>query len=163
MRFTGQARFTALVADERGKEPEEAFMKRKIIAAAALAAAAMGMAATPASAAKTEKLTGEAKLAKMLEGRTAGKPVSCLPVGPASETRIIDKTAIVYRVGSTLYVNRPTNPTSLDDDDILVTRLTTGRPCRLDMVNLVDRTSRFPRGFVGLQDFVPYRKVASAR
>lgn len=138
-------------------------MKNKIIAAAALAAATIGLAATPASAAKTEKLTGEAKLAKMLEGRQAGKPVSCLPTGGTSETRIIDRTAIVYRVGSTLYVNRPTNPSSLDDDDILVTRLTTGRPCRLDMVNLVDRTSRFQTGFVGLQDFVPYRKVASAR
>lgn len=138
-------------------------MKRKIIAAAALAAAAMGMAASPAASAKTEKLTGEAKLAKMLEGRTAGKPVSCLPTSATSETRIIDRTAIVYRVGSTLYVNRPTNPDSLDDDDILVSRLTSGRPCRLDMVNLVDRTSRFQTGFVGLQDFVPYRKVASTR
>jgi hypothetical protein len=137
-------------------------MKNKIIAAAALAAAAIGLAATPV-AAKTEKLTGEAKLAKMLEGRQAGKPVSCLPTAGTSETRIIDRTAIVYRVGSTLYVNRPTNPSSLDDDDILVTRLTSGRPCRMDMVNLVDRTSRFQTGFVGLQDFVPYRKVASNR
>lgn len=138
-------------------------MKSKIVAAAVLAATAMGLVASPASAAKTEKLTGEAELAKMLEGREAGKPLSCLPIGQASETRVIDKTAIVYRVGSTLYVNRPTNPDSLDDDDILVTRLATGRPCRLDLVNLVDRTSRFQTGFVGLQDFVPYRKVASAR
>jgi hypothetical protein len=139
-------------------------MKSKFIAAATLAIASVGLAATPASAAKSRpKLTGEAQLAKLLEGRTAGEPVSCLPSGLSSDSRVIDGTAIVYRSGSTLYVNRPTNASSLDDDDILVTRLSTGRPCRLDMVNLVDRTSRFQTGFVSLQDFVPYRKVASNR
>lgn len=137
-------------------------MKSRIIASLALAATTIGLAATPAMAAKP-KLTGEAKLAKMLEGRQAGQPVSCLPPGGNSDSRIIDKTAIVYRVGGTLYVNRPSNATSLDDDDILVTRLTQGRPCRLDIVNLVDRSSRFPTGFVGLEDFVPYRKVATTR
>ena len=139
-------------------------MKSKFISAAALAIASVSLAATPASAAKSRpKLTGEAQLAKLLEGRTAGEPVSCLPSGLSSDSRVIDGTAIVYRSGSTLYVNRPTNASSLDDDDILVTRLSTGRPCRLDMVNLVDRTSRFQTGFVSLQDFVPYRKVASNR
>jgi len=137
-------------------------MKSRFIASLALAATAIALATTPAVAAKP-KLTGEAKLAKILEGRQAGKPVSCLPLGGSADTRIIDKTAIVYRVGSTLYVNRPSNADSLDRDDILVSRLTQGRPCRLDIVNLVDRASRFPSGFVGLQDFVPYKKVATAR
>lgn len=135
-------------------------MKRNVFAAMALAATAAGLVAAPALA--KEKLTGEQKLAKMLEGREAGKPVSCLPLGQANESRIIDKTAIVYRVGSTLYVNRPSNPQSLDDDDILVTRTTTGQLCRLDPVHLRDRTSFFYSGFVGLQDFVPYKKVKVA-
>jgi hypothetical protein len=30
-------------------------------------------------------------------------------------------------------------------------------------VQLIDRTSRFYSGFVALQDFVPYKKVASAK
>jgi hypothetical protein len=136
-------------------------MKTTMIAAAAMLAAAAGLAGTPAIA--KPKLTGEQKLAKMLEGREAGKPVNCLPLGRASESRIIDKTAVVYRFGNTLYVNRPTNPESLDSDDILVTRLTTGQLCRLDTVQLRDRTSFFYSGFVGLQDFVPYRKVKVAR
>lgn len=135
-------------------------MQTTMIAAAAMLAAAAGLSGTPAVA--KPKLTGEEKLAKMLEGREAGKPVSCLPLGQANESRIIDKTAVVYRVGSTLYVNRPTNPESLDNDDILVTRLTTGQLCRLDTVQLRDRTSFFYSGFVGLQDFVPYRKVKVA-
>jgi hypothetical protein len=137
-------------------------MNNKLIAAVTLAATTIGLVATPAMARKP-KLTGEAKLAKMLEGREAGKPTNCLPLGPTQESTIIDKTAIVYRYGNTLYVNRPSNAESLDDDDILLTRQTTGQLCRLDSVQLIDRTSRFYSGFVALQDFVPYKKVASAK
>lgn len=138
-------------------------MKSKLIAAVALATAAAGLTVSPAMAAKKVRLTGEAKLAQILEGREPGKPVNCLPLGRATQTRIIDKTAIVYDYGRTIYVNRPSNASALDDDDILVTRQTSGQLCRLDTVTLHDRTSQFYSGFVGLQDFVPYRKVASAR
>lgn len=135
-------------------------MQRKVFAVAALAALATGLVASPVLAAKP-KLTGEAKLSKMLEGRQPGKPVNCLPLGQSQDVRIIDKTALVYRFGNTLYVNRPTNPDSLDSDDILVTRTSLSSLCRLDTVQLRDRTSFFYSGFVGLQDFVPYKKVAS--
>ena len=33
--------------------------------------------------------------------------------------------------------------------------------CRLDTVRMHDRTGYFFTGFVGLEDFVPYRKVAA--
>ncbi len=106
------------------------------------------------------KLTGEEKLAKMLEGRTAGKPVNCITLSQVSDTTVIDKTAIVYRVGSTLYVNRPTNADSLDNDDILVTRLWGSQLCSVDTVQLHDRSgSHMWSGFVGLREFVPYKKV----
>jgi len=137
-------------------------MNSKIIAAVTLAAAAIGVVASPVLA-RQPKLTGEAKLAKMLEGREAGKPTNCLPLGPTQESTIIDKTAIVYRFGSTLYVNRPSNAESLDSDDILLTRQTSSQLCRLDSVQLIDRSSRFYSGFVALQDFVPYKKVGGAK
>lgn len=130
----------------------------KIIAAVAAAATLL---AAPAVDART-KQTGEEKLAKLLEGREAGKPVSCIPSSQATETRVIDKTAIVYRIGNTLYVNRPTNADSLDDDDILVTKLFGSQLCNLDTVQLHDRSSFFWSGFVGLRDFVPYRKAKMA-
>jgi hypothetical protein len=51
----------------------------------------------------------EAKLAKLLEGRTAGAPVDCINQRLIASSQIIDKTAIVYRMpGGALYVNRPT-------------------------------------------------------
>ncbi len=106
-----------------------------------------------------EKLTGEQQLAKILDGRVAGKPVTCIPLNQAQSTQIIDKTAIVYRVGSTYYVNRPTNADRLDSDNILVTKLYSSQLCRLDTVQLRDRTTpSMWNGFVGLQDFVPYTK-----
>lgn len=133
----------------------------KFAALAATIALAAGLAVAPATYAKP-KLTGEAKLDKMLEGRVAGKPVNCIPLGTTSDTTVIDKTAIVYRVGSTLYVNRPSNADQLSDNDIMVTRTSMSQLCRLDTVQLHDRGSRIWSGFVGLQDFVPYKRVNTA-
>ncbi|MCW1382004.1 hypothetical protein OLX02_04140 [Novosphingobium sp. KCTC 2891] len=127
----------------------------------ALAAGAMVLAGGTAHA--KPRLTGEQQLAKMLEGRVAGEPVDCISMPTISSSRIIDKTAIVYDSGSTLYVQRPrTGAESLDEDDVLVTKLTSSQLCSVDTVHLHDRSGGFWRGFVGLDKFVPYRKVKAA-
>lgn len=128
------------------------------IIALALAAGATLLAAAPSMAA--EKPTGEAKLAKMLEGRVAGDPVRCIPLFRSRDATVIDNTAIVYDAGNTLYVNRTSNPASLDSDDIMVTKPHAGQLCRLDTVEMRDRSGFWFTGFVGLEDFVPYRKAA---
>jgi hypothetical protein len=128
----------------------------------ALILAAAAVLASPAVSAKP-RLTGEEQLAKLLEGRVAGEPVNCISLTGANETRVIDRTAIAYKVGSTWYVNRPSNAASLDDDDVLVTRTHSNQLCRLDTVRLHDRSGLWFSGFVGLEDFVPYRKVAAAK
>jgi len=116
----------------------------------------------PASAIAREK-TPEAQLAKLLEGRVAGKPTECISLTSARSSHIIEGKAIVYEVGSRLYVNEPrSGASSLRDDDLLVTRTIGSQLCRMDSVNLVDRTARFPRGFVVLGKFVPYTKVKTA-
>jgi hypothetical protein len=75
-------------------------------------------------------------------------------------TRIIDRTAIVYQTGNTLYVNRPRNGAStLDRWDTLVTKTHSSRLCSIDVVQLYDTSSRMQTGFVFLGDFVPYRRV----
>ena len=127
----------------------------------AIALAAAALLAGPALQAK-ERLTGEQQLAKMLEGRVAGEPGSCIPLRRTSSSRIIDGTAIVYDSGRTIYVNRPRHPDSLDSDDIMVTRLHSSQLCRLDTVRLHDRSGFWYSGFVGLEDFVPYTRVARA-
>lgn len=130
---------------------------RKI--AIALIAATLAAGATSAQA--RPRLTGEEQLAKMLEGREAGKPVSCISMSDSRDQTVIDKTALVYKSGNTLWVNRPRNADQLDDDDILVTYPTGGSFCRLDRVQTVDRPGHFVTGFLMLDDFVPYRRVAA--
>ena len=107
----------------------------------------------------------EAKLAKMLDGRVAGEPRNCIFLPGIRSSRIVDRTAIVYDAGRTLWVNRPRSGAStLDDDDIMVTNLygSGSQLCSIDIVRLHDRTGHFYSGFVALGEFVPYRKVASA-
>ena len=120
--------------------------------------AAAAVAAAPAAA--REKLEPEAQLARLLEGRVAGEPQNCISLATARSSQIIDKTAIVYRAGSTLWVNRPRGGAeSLDDDDILVTKTIGSQLCSIDAVELRDRTSHFYTGFVSLGEFVPYRRA----
>ena len=122
-------------------------------------ASAALLVASPALAASHATDRGEAKLAKILENRVAGKPVSCLYLRNVRSSQIMDGTAIVYESGGTLYVNRPDGAASLDDDDILMTRTSTSQLCRLDSVNLFSRAGRYERGFVTLGNFVPYTKA----
>jgi hypothetical protein len=125
--------------------------------------AALGLAiASPALAAP--RLTGEAQLSKILAGRVAGKPVNCIDPRFNSQTQIVDKTAIVYGWGRTVYVQRPDNADALDDDDVLVTTLHggTGQLCSIDIVRLHDRSGGWYRGFVGLKQFVPYTRERTA-
>ena len=125
---------------------------RKIIATL-LAAAAL---AAPAAAAP--RLSPDAELERLLAGRVAGKPSSCISLFGRPSTQIIDGTALVYRDGRTLWVNHPRSGADwLRDDDVLVTRLHGSQLCRVDSVDLVDRSSGFRRGFVLLGDFIPYR------
>lgn len=107
--------------------------------------------------------TGEERLAEILKGRVAGEPVDCITLHNTWGTQIVDKTAIVYDAGSTLYVQRPrVGAESLDSNAILVTRLTGPQLCSVDTIQLVDRNVGFWRGFVGLEKFVPYRKPPKA-
>ncbi|WP_028640978.1 hypothetical protein [Novosphingobium acidiphilum] len=130
-------------------------------------AATLAIGAGAAVADAKPRLTGEAELADMLKDRVPGKPVDCIDLPMVSSSTVIDKTAIVYQMGGTYYVQRPrSGAESLDSDDVLVTRLTTSELCSIDTVQLHDRSSGFWRGFVSLDKFVPYtrpRKVAPSK
>ena len=132
-------------------------MRKFALALAATAALLTG----PALQAR-DRLTPEQRLEKILQGRVAGKPVSCISNSSTRNMQILDNTALVYDSGSVIYVNRPANPDVLDDDDVLVVKLTGSQLCRLDMVSMHDRSGGFYRGHINLNDFVPYRRVAKA-
>jgi hypothetical protein len=132
---------------------------RTLIPAILAAAATL---AAPAAFAKDTR-TPEQRLEKLLEGRVAGTPQDCIDLAATNSSQVIDKTAIVYRVGNTLWVNRPRGGADqLSEDDILVTKTTSSRLCSIDTVELHDRTSHMYSGFVSLGEFVPYRKAKAA-
>lgn len=119
----------------------------------------LGGAIIAAPALAKERPTPEAQLQKALAGRTAGKPVDCIPLTRNESSQVIEGKALIYKVGSTLYVNEPRSGAEiLNDDDILTTRTFTSQLCRSDAVNLVQRFTGIQQGFVLLGQFVPYTK-----
>jgi hypothetical protein len=131
---------------------------RKIL----LTLAAAAVAAAPAAA--SPRLHGEAELAKLLEGRTAGKPVDCIDLSQVYSTQIVDRTALVYESGRTLYVNRPrAGAESLDRGDTMVLKPFDHQLCRVDTVQMFEQGARFFKGSVFLGDFVPYTKDRASR
>jgi hypothetical protein len=124
---------------------------------------AAATAAVPASARPADRAKGEAELARALEGRVAGEPVDCINLRQVRSSRIIDRTAIVYEAGGTLYVNRPRSGAgSLTDWDVMVTRPFGSRLCRVDTVQMYSPSARMLSGIVFLGDFVPYKRVERA-
>lgn len=114
-----------------------------------------------ASVAAGAAVDHEADLQKMLGKRVeAGPPVNCLNVGTITNSYIVDGTAILYEVsGGDIYVNRPqTNASSLNRHQVLVTDTHIPQLCSVDTVTLLDGTTGIQTGFVGLGEFVPYKK-----
>ena len=132
---------------------------RKIAIAITAAAALLTGPALEARA----NLTPQQRLDKLLAGRVAGKPEHCISHFDTREMQVLDKTAIVYGWGNTIWVNVPRNVQDLDDDDIMVTRTYSSQLCDLDIVTTVDRTVGMFNGSISLGEFVPYRRVAQAR
>ena len=129
----------------------------KIITALAIPALALSLPAVASAETLAEK--GEARLAKMLEGRTAGEPVGCISTMRTNGLQTIDHVAIVYDGGKTIYVARPMNPKDLGPWDVLVIKRTNGSQlCTNDILYTVDQGTGFRTGSIFLQDFVPYTK-----
>lgn len=127
------------------------------------AGATLALSAAAPSVAAPARPTPAQQLDTALAGRVAGRPTNCINLTDITSTQIIDGTAILYRSGGRLYVNRPrAGAASLRDDDILVTQTFGSQLCSIDTVRLVDRLARFPRGFVSLGEFVPYTRAKPA-
>ena len=124
--------------------------------------AAAALLAGPALDARP-RLTPQQELDKLLVGREPGRPVHCISTLDSREIQVLDKTAIVFGWGNTIWVNTPRNAEQLDDDDILLTYSSGSQLCDLDIVQTLDRTSQFFNGSVSLGQFVPYRRIRAAK
>ena len=126
-----------------------------ILAGAALALTG----ATAASAKQSLAERGEARLARMLEGRTAGEPQRCISAMRSNDIRVIEHVGIVYDAGGTIYVARITDPRMLDPWEVPVIERFGSQLCSTDIIRTVDRSGGFFTGVVFLSDFVPYRRI----
>lgn len=103
---------------------------------------------------------GEARLAKLLEGRVAGEPLRCIRTRPTQRMQTLDKTAYVYGSGHTIYVQRTSAPESIDDNDaLIINRFDASQLCRVDIATTIDPFTGIFTGAVFFDDFVPYTRV----
>lgn len=123
-----------------------------IMAAAALAFAGI----SAQSADRVEK--NEARLAQMLEGRTAGEPLTCISGYNGSRLEVIEGVGLVYNAGNTIYVARPDSPGSLGANDVVVIKRFGGQLCHTDVIRTVDRQGGYTTGVLFLEKWVPYSK-----
>ena len=101
--------------------------------------------------------TRKRSFAKLLEGRVAGEAQQCIPLSIARSSQIVDRTAIVYRVGNTLWGEPAARRAEwLDDDDILVTKTIGSQLCSTTRCSW-SIARHFYRGLVRSK-FVPYRR-----
>jgi hypothetical protein len=109
----------------------------------------------------TRSALAEQELAEALAGRVAGKPVDCLPGFRVGDMKVIDDNTILFREGSTIYLQKPRGgcPGIDGHHNILVTRLFgTTQLCRGDINHLIDPTTGIGGGACVFSDFVPYTK-----
>ena len=131
-------------------------MKRFVLAV--LAGVALASTAAAATAQSTPE--DEAELAGLLEGWTqAGPPQRCLNFRRAGMIRIVNRTAIVYRIANRLYVNRPASGAErLDRRDAIVNRRGLPTLCEGEMIELTDPFSEVVR-LARAGPFLPYRRA----
>lgn len=129
----------------------------------ALAVIAVSTVLTGAAADARSRQTPQQELAALLAGREAGKPQQCISQFDARDIRVIDGTALVFGWGNTLWVNVPRNPSTIDADDVLVTRNSGSQFCSVDIIQTLDRGSLNFNGTLSLGDFVPYRRVKASQ
>jgi len=122
-----------------------------------LAATALAVTGAAASA-QTLAEKGEARLAEMIEGRTAGEPVSCIPAPRSNRLEVIEHVGIVYDAGKTIYVARPQDPEVLGRNDAIIIERLGSQLCKQDVTRTFDRYLGFTTGVIFLSDFTPYTR-----
>jgi hypothetical protein len=126
-----------------------------LLAAAALTSCSTAMAPSPQVSARSQ-----AQLQQMLAGRVSGPPVSCLPPGRSGDMTSIAGGTVVFRSGSTYYVNDMRGSChNLNSQYALVTRQYGGSSlCSGEIAQLLDPGARITVGSCTFGDFIPFRR-----
>ncbi len=101
----------------------------------------------------------QARYNQLLAGKSAGEPVRCLPNYRTRDMVVIDDNTILFRDGSTVYVNHPLGGCGRlgRGNSALVTKTFNSQLCRGDISQVIDPTSGVIAGSCAMGDFIPYR------
>jgi hypothetical protein len=98
-------------------------------------------------------------LARLIAGRSAGPPQSCILSRPDFSLHAVDPTTITYGSGSTVYVNRLGPCPGLKElSTIIIVTSSGGQYCRGDRIRANEPGSIIPGPTCNLGDWVPYRR-----
>jgi len=136
-------------------------MQRLTLASLTILASAGALAACATTMQPVERSPKAlAELASYLDGRTPGKPVSCLPTYRRNDMVVIDENTILFRDGANRVwrtdVNGPCNGLGRPGT-ALVTRQFGGTGlCSGEIAQVVDTAQGFTVGSCAIGEFVPY-------
>jgi hypothetical protein len=122
-----------------------------------VAASCAASAKQPARTAKAE-----ATYQKLLAGKVAQAPISCLPTRKANDMVVIDENTIAFKDGnSRVYINHPQgacNQLGQGHTALVSEQFAQKGPCRGDVAQVVDTLRHMTLGSCALGDFTPYVK-----
>lgn len=130
---------------------------------AILLAGAAAIAGTAIAAGDTRTPKEAKELAEALQGRVAGSPIDCMPnLHGTGRMEVIDDNTILFRSGSTLYLQNPAGgcPGIKNGQYTLVLRqVGAHQVCRGDIHQLVNLQTGVQGGACVFGPFVPYKKA----
>lgn len=107
-----------------------------------------------------QDMSGDAELAKAIEGRTAGAPLNCVSASFIGTPQITDRDTLVYRSGRTLYVNQlDVACPGLREGNTIVMEIHGSQICRNDSIRVLEPGSTIPGPYCRLGNFTPFKKA----
>ena len=125
-----------------------------------LAAAALtGCVTQPPPA--TRSAEAQAEFQKLIAGKVAGRPLTCLQSYRSGEMVTIDNSTVAFKNGSTVYVNHLIGECSglKSGWSTLVTRSSGPGMCRGDIADVADVRTGMVVGSCAIGDFTPYTRT----
>lgn len=136
-------------------------MRMSLLISAAAAAAALG-ACTTAPQPETRSAKAEAHLQKLLAGKVAGRPVSCLPSYSSHDMVVIDDNTLIFRDGNRRVYRNDLNGGGCSQIGsghyALLTKSSGSGLCRGEIAQVVDVSNGITVGSCVIGDFVPYTR-----
>ena len=108
--------------------------------------------------APTRTAEAQAELNKLVAGKTAGAPLTCLQHYRANDMVRIDESTVAFKQGRQVYVNHLIGACSNLDSSFyaLVTRSNGTGLCRGDIAHVQDVSTGAIVGSCAIGDFIPY-------